>query len=426
MTQKKRSLLENIISLIVVQGADYLIPLLVIPYLLRVLGAEGYGKIAFLQAISAYFVLITDYGFNWTGNRKAAVLFSDTKELARLFWHIQSGKLLLFIFSAGALVTLVYTVPQLAVYGQLMLIGILPMLGALLYPLWFLQGIEKMREAASIMLLVRFLMLAAIIIFVKSIDDLYLAALILLGATPTAGLIALIYLAFAGYIKLARLTWAGLWSELKDSWHAFLAVASSSLYRSSNAVVLGFIAGPTAVAYYSLAEKLVKAVQEICRPLTQATYPRICALVTTQKNAALLLLRKLLLGIGFLNIATSLGLYFFAAEIIHVVAGYKMDNAIIVLQYMAPIPLIGGVNSILGVQTMHPFGYTKAFSKFVLSAGIVNIILIIPLVLYYSAQGAGLCYLGSELFLLTRLIIFHKKKKINFFKIVEREAQHAN
>jgi O-antigen/teichoic acid export membrane protein len=214
--------------------------------------------------------------------------------------------------------------------------------------------------------------------------------------------------------------------ELNDSWHAFLAVGASSLYRSSNAVVLGFMAGPTAVAYYSLAEKLVKAVQEICRPVTQATYPRICALFATQKLEALLLLRKLLLGIGILNITTSLGLYFFAGEIIHLISGYKMDSAIIVLQYMSPIPLIGGINSILGVQTMHPFGYTKAFSKFVLSAGLINITLIIPFVFYYSAQGAGLCYLASELFLLTKLLVFHKKMKINLFKAVKREPQHAN
>jgi polysaccharide transporter, PST family len=207
MVKKKRTLLENIISLVVVQGSDYLIPLLVIPYLLRVLGAESYGKIAFLQAISAYFVLFTDYGFNWTGNRKAAVLFSDSKQLATLFWHIQTVKLLLLMFSAGVLVALVLTVPQLQVYGDLMLIGLLPMLGAVLYPLWFLQGIEKMREAASIMLLVRFSMLAAIVIFVKSIDDLYLATLILLGSTPTAGVIALLYLAFAGHLKWARLSW---------------------------------------------------------------------------------------------------------------------------------------------------------------------------------------------------------------------------
>lgn len=422
MKQKKRSLLENIISLIIVQGADYLIPLLVIPYLLRVLGAEGYGKIAFVQAISAYFVLFTDYGFNWTGNRKVAVQYADSKQVNQLFWNIQSVKLLLFLLSVDVALALVLNIPQLAVYGQLMLIGLLPVLGTVLYPLWFLQGIEKMREAASIMLIVRFSMLAAILIYVKSANDVYLAAFILMGATPVAGIIALLYLIFSGHLKWMRPSWQRMAHELCESWHAFLAVASSSLYRSSNAVVLGFIAGPVAVAYYSLAEKLVKAVQEISRPLTQATYPRICALVASSKQEAMDLLRKLLLGISLLNLVSSLMLYVFAAEIIHLIAGSKMDGAITTLQYMSFIPLIGGINSVLGVQTMHPFGHAKAFSQFVMTAGLINIVLIIPLTMQFAAQGAALCYMASELILLIRLLWFHQKININLFKLSRRVA----
>src|SRR5579872_601132 len=45
-----RSLREGIASLAAVQGAEYLIPLLALPYLLRVLGPVEFGKIAFVQA----------------------------------------------------------------------------------------------------------------------------------------------------------------------------------------------------------------------------------------------------------------------------------------------------------------------------------------------------------------------------------------
>ena len=68
----KNKLAGNIISLFTLKGAEYIISFITLPYLLRVLGPEKYGAIAFVQVIINYGVLLVDYGFNLTAPRDIA------------------------------------------------------------------------------------------------------------------------------------------------------------------------------------------------------------------------------------------------------------------------------------------------------------------------------------------------------------------
>jgi len=410
---RQRSLKESIISLAFVQGADYLVPLLAIPYLLRVLGSEGYGKIAFVQAFCAYFVMLAEFGFGWTGTRRIAVERDNRTLRSGTFWAVQSVKLSMALVSFVIAGVLVATVPQLRALSTLFLLGMLPVIGAVMYPLWFLQGLEQMREAAGIMLCVRFALLAGVFLMVDTPEDLNVAAALQMGSTPLAGILACWYLARTRAVDWVRPGFDGMQRQFSEGWHAFLAAASSTIYRSGNAVVLGLVVGTVPVAYYSIAEKLVKAVQELSRPIAQATFPRVSAYVVESREEAIRLLRKLLLSIGGFCLCLSIALYIFAPQIIHVVAGKGFDEAIPIMRLMAIIPFIGGMNSVLGVQTMHPFGFAREFSYFVGLAGIANILLIVPLVFWFSAKGAAVSYLVSELVLLISLILFHRHKGIH-------------
>lgn len=413
MNDPKPSIRQSIASLALAQGADYLVPLLAIPYLLRILGSEGYGKIAFVQALCTYFVMLTEYGFGWTGTRRISVERGNPTLLSTTFWEVQSVRLLMALVSFVIAALLVTTVPQLQALSFLFLLGMLPVIGAVIYPLWFLQGLERMREAAAIMLVVRFTLLAGIFFFVDSSEDINIAAALQMGSTPLAGILACGYLMRTKAVAWVRPSADGIRRQIAEGWHAFLAAASSNVYRSGNAVVLGLIAGPVPVAYYSLAEKLVKAVQELNRPIAQATFPRVSAYAAESKAAAVRLLRKLVLSIGGLCLALSILLYAFAPQIIRLIAGGGFEDAIPVLRLMAVIPFVGGLNQVFGVQTMHSFGFAREFSVYVGLAGITNILLIVPLVFWFSANGAAISFLASEVVLLFLLIRFHHRSGIH-------------
>ena len=79
-----KKLASNIASLFTVQAANYLIPLLTLPYLVRILGPREFGLIAFAQAFSQYFVILTDYGFNLSATREVAIHRADASGCAGL------------------------------------------------------------------------------------------------------------------------------------------------------------------------------------------------------------------------------------------------------------------------------------------------------------------------------------------------------
>lgn len=411
---KLNRLTENILSLTAIKGLDYLLAFISFPYLVRVLGVESYGALIFAQGVIQYFLLFTDYGFNLTAP-KAIASEKCPQKIGEVFSSVLGGKLFLLAIGSLALALGLAAADCLGIaYYQLYLILYLSVIGSVLFPVWFFQGVQEMRYITIANVIARFLSVAGIFYWVKGTAD-FLWAAFFLSIVPllAAAISWLIILRFHSEVlvmprpsKVKRM--------LISSWGIFTSTVAMNLYTASSVVFLGMIADSTAVGYFAGAKKIVDNILQLMSPLTQAIYPYIAQKTAASRQDALLFLRKVLILLGSVNFIISAVLFMFAAEIVNILLGAGYEPSIVLLKIMAFLPLTIALSQVFGIQTMLNFGLEKEFSRILLGAALVHTALIVPLTICLAARGTAVAVLITELLVTAAMYMVLKKNNISF------------
>src|SRR5262249_27037692 len=133
-------LVSNVLSLYAVQGLNYLIPLLMLPYLLRVLTPTSYGTIVLAQSLFGYGIILTEFGFNLTSARDISVARADLIKVAKIYWTTVAAKALLALFSLVAIGVVIVVTPSFRAHWPIFAASSLLLAGNLIFPQWYFQG----------------------------------------------------------------------------------------------------------------------------------------------------------------------------------------------------------------------------------------------------------------------------------------------
>ena len=110
-----KTVLNNTVSLTLLQATNYLLPLIALPYLARILGPEFFGIVMYAQVFNRYFYITTEYGFDYTGTRQISISRDDSIKLNNIFWSIIYTKIIICLFCFLVLLILVYLSKMLVV-----------------------------------------------------------------------------------------------------------------------------------------------------------------------------------------------------------------------------------------------------------------------------------------------------------------------
>jgi PST family polysaccharide transporter len=390
------SLRNNILSLYWVQLLTYALPLLTLPWLTRVLGLDGFGRLVFCTAINAYFIMLTDYGFNFTATRAVALAGNDRPARSGVFWTTMTAKLVLACVGLAVLGVLTLVLEPLADNAALLLTGYLAVIGSAFTPLWYFQGTERLRVFSTITIAVRAVSVAALFLLVRTPDDLLTAMAITAGVPVAIGAICLLLLMQERAVPYAPVSLAGLRETLHDGWQLFASTTAISLYTTANTVVLGFLAGPAVVGQYGAAERLIGAAQGLVTPLTQSIFPRVSRLMNESQGEAFALLRKLLHLQGLATLALSALIFVSAPYVVTLIYGPDFSGAVAVLRWLSLLPFLVGLSNVFGINTMLPLGMQRMFSGILITAGALHIVALFVLIPAFSAAGAAMAVLLTE------------------------------
>ena len=409
---KYRLLIENIFSLGSIKGIEYILQFVTFPYLVRILGMTSFGNIAFAQGIVQYFVLFTDYGFNLFGPKEIAKHDDESIRgifFANIFW----SKVFLLCIASVIFLCCCWIFYKFNLCDVILLLIIyINVIGNVLFPVWFFQGIQQMRYITIVSVVARSISVCGIFWFVQSPAD-YLWAGFFQSIPPLLAGFFSWYILWKKFPEtLCFPSIGGIKNCLKDAWAIFISTVAINIYTTSNTVILGLMTNATVVGYFSSAYKIINCVQMGMAPIIHAVYPYVNKLISINRKEALSFIKKVLYIFGGINFIVFIILFYFSGKIIGLLFGFPYNESVLMLRVLSILPFIIALSNVLGIQTMLPLGMQSIFSKIIVSSAIINTILVFPMIFFLGGIGTCIAMVFTECFVTITMAIILKRKKI--------------
>lgn len=418
MTQSKnRTLLKNIASLGIVQIVNYIFPLITIPYLSRIIGPDGFGIINYITAFVSYFILVINYGFDFTATRKIAVDPDNLEVRSKVFSEVTCARFLLLVVSIISFAVFIIVIPLLNKNIELSLILFLNVISALLTPQYVFQGLQKLPVLSLTNLLKGVINAALIFLLISKKDDIMLYVSIGVFSNFIISIISLLYVIFIIKIKFVFYSIRHSLSLLNEAKSVFFSSIVFSLYTTTNIIILGLFEQTKIIGYYTTAVSFIIIIQSVVNiPLSSSLYPYIGRAFSESQENGINKLRKIVPLIFYFTAFVCLGILILAPIIIVLIYGEKFEGSIISAQILSFLPLISAMSSLMGIQTMLNLKMDNLFLKITSFAACFSVVCNLILGYFFSYIGTSISYLLTELLICFSFYFILKNKGLILFQ----------
>lgn len=403
-----RKLLQNIGFMSLSQAANYLLPLVTLPYITRVIGPENYGMVEFATVSMLYASALVTYGFTFTATRKIAELGDSFQRISRVFSVVLQSKLLLLLLAALAFIPLLLFVPPYSIELKLMLFAFPSVIGWALYPDFFYQGRQDLGFIALMNLAIKLAGAALVFILLQEEKD-YPLVLAINSFTQISAAVTALWFARKRYPWL-QFNWQPfrlVKAYLKSGFYMFLSLFFTRLYTFGSILFIGFLLAPRELGLFAAALKLITVGQSfLFNPVGNALYPYLANL---RKQGMDLYLRdrgrfrNYMLGVSALAATVIILLRDFWVELLF---GAEYLEAAPALALMAPVMLLTTLSHFATKQGLMILKADALNLRVVWITGIVSVGLNLVLISNYGLMGAAWSKLGLELLLAALGLIY--------------------
>ena len=344
------SLRNNFIYSSILTVSTYLFPLLVYPYVSRVLGVSNIGIVNFIDNLINYFVLVSTMGIATVGVREIAASRNNKQKLSQTFLSLLSLTGITTFISILTLLAAMYLVPTLYPYRDMLYTGLAKLLFNLFLIEWFYMGLENFKYITNRSILVKCAYMICVFLLVKDSSDYKIYYILIVGALAVNSLINLYYSRkFVNYSIFS----INIRPYAKTYFTMGFYVLLTNIYMSLNAVWLGFVTNTDEVGFFTTATKLHTIIMSILISFTNILFPRVSSLLSEGKEDEFW--QKINLSIdAIFTFAFPTVIYVLMAgpELLHLIVGNGFEGSYLPLRIITPLILIVGIEQIIVIQIL--------------------------------------------------------------------------
>ena len=403
------SIKKNYIYNLIYQILLVVAPLVVTPYVSRVLQPAGIGLQSYSGSIVSYFALVAALGTATFGPKVIGTLQGDAEGRSRKFWEIFVLRLAMTLMAFAAY--LAYALFSEEGDGRtIALIFGLQLFGMIFDVTWFFQGMEEFGKISLSSVAFRIANIACIFIFVHETTDLALYVLFSVLFPVAANVSLWLYLPKF----LVRVKGIHPFADLKTVLQLFVPAVAIQVYTILDKSMIGWFTDGTAQnGYYEQAEKVVKMSIAVVGSLGTVMVPRLSQKFSEGDEAGFqFYLYKLYRCVMLAAIPMMLGLIVISDVFVPTFFGAGYEECVLLLCIFSLLALFIGLNSVTNAQFLVPTNRQNVFTVIVVLGAVVNCAFNLLLIPRYQAVGACIASVIGEFVVLVAGLIYVAKKKL--------------
>jgi len=406
----KKSITKNYIYNLIYQILVMILPLITVPYISRVVGAEGIGIYSYTISITTYFITFGSLGVALYGQREVAVNQDNKKKYSKLFYEINLLRLITLSISM-ILFFLVFVLGnnQYSIYYKILLLEIF----ASIFDIsWFFQGHEDFKRTVIRNILVKLISIICIFIFVKSPSDVWIYLLIYTLSILIGNLSLWLYL--PQYLVKVDLKELNLVQHIKPTIALFIPQIAVQVYTLLDKTMIGtIIADKSEVGYYDQAQKVIKLMLTIITSMGTVMMPRVAyTYFKGDKEKVNKYINNSFKLVFMLSIPMIFGVFLIADQFVPFFFGEGYESVSLLMKVISPILLFIGMSNVTGTQYLLATKKTTKYTVSVICGAITNFILNMLLIPNYGALGASIGTVVAE-FMVTFVQLLFVRKDID-------------
>lgn len=410
------SLIESFFSLSLLSGLSLLMPLVTMPYIVRVVGAANFGVYSYVYVLIIYLQQLSNYGFAMSATKQVAQNRDNPEALNRIYNGVTVCRFMLFLVGILAFAALSPLLLKESDEKLIFLLGLGFVLGDVLNPVWLFQGMEKMRYMTIVQFISRLLFTLLIFVLIRQASDYKYIILYNSLGVLLAGIVSTIFAQRQFGVRFALPKWKDIKFQMIDGAALFFSTIGVTLYTNVNVFILNFFVPKEILGIYAAAEKIINGLKSLCSPISQALFPHFSHSFGQQsRRTSVHNLARVSKILAVLLLLECIVVYFCADWIVQLLCGEKFLAAVPIVRLMCPVILIGALNYLWGVVGLVNLNLKQHFLAFVLLSGVTSVSFLFVMVQIIGVNAAPLATILAESVLLIACfltILSYRKRSI--------------